>query len=168
MKNNIINTASPVNIVAALHSAVMVEQQESRAIGHRVRKIRERRGWSREQLADALGVHPGSVARWETGGSVPQAFHLEQISEIGQTTVEWIRTGLDPEADGSDREMASTSDVFGSLDAVARFLGGIAPPGEERLRKLDAMEGLRRMLTARGALPDWWYQLRERVEANEV
>ena len=44
----------------------------------------------------------------------------------------------------------------------------MAPPGEERLRKLDALEGLRRMLTARGALPGWWYTLRERVERDEL
>ena len=60
------------------------------------------------------------------------------------------------------------SDLFASLDEVVRFVEGMAPPGQERLRKLDALEGLRRMLTARGALPDWWYELKERVENGRL
>jgi hypothetical protein len=51
---------------------------------------------------------------------------------------------------------------------MVRFLGGIAPAGQERLRKLDALEGLRRMLAARGMLPDWWSALRDRVVADEL
>ena len=58
--------------------------------------------------------------------------------------------------------------MFATLDAVVRFVEGMAPPGQERLRKLDALEGLRRMLTARGALPDWWYELQERVENGRL
>ena len=58
--------------------------------------------------------------------------------------------------------------MFGSFDAVVRFLGGIAPGGREKLRKLDALEGLRRMLSARGALPSWWYELRDSVENEEL
>lgn len=138
--------------------------EEKRALGHRVRRVRERLEWDRTRLAERLGVHPGSIARWETGGSAPQAYHLEQLADWGGVSAEWLRRG-DPEASG---DQADAEEVFASLDAVTRFLGGIAPAGEERLRKLDALEGLRRMLTARGTLPDWWYQLRERVEGDEL
>ena len=57
---------------------------------------------------------------------------------------------------------------FPSFDDVVRFLVGIGPKGQERARKLDALEGLRRMLTARGPLPDYWYLLKERVENGEI
>lgn len=33
--------------------------------GAEVRKIRERLGWTQAQLAEALGVAPNTVARWE-------------------------------------------------------------------------------------------------------
>jgi transcriptional regulator with XRE-family HTH domain len=140
---------------------------EPRRVGFRIRRLRERAGWSREELAERLGVHAGSVARWESGGAVPHAYRLEQIAGLGGATVAWLRGG-GAEKGGGTKPEREAEDLFASLDAVARFLGGIGGPGEERLRKLDALEGLRRMLTARGMLPGWWYQLRERVEADEL
>jgi transcriptional regulator with XRE-family HTH domain len=122
-------------------------------------------------LAARVGVHAGSIARWETGGSVPHAFTMERIAETCGAPVEWLRTGRGGEHEAAAMSAggeAQAGDVFASLDQVARFVEGIAPPGQERLRKLDALEGLRRMLTARGALPDWWYLLRERVENGQV
>jgi transcriptional regulator with XRE-family HTH domain len=141
---------------------------ERRGVGFRVRRLRERAGWSREVLAERLGVHPGSVARWESGGALPHAYHLERIAELGGVSAGWLRTGAGdpPEADTAPEREAE--DLFSSFDAMVRFLGGIAPAGQEKLRKLDALEGLRRMLTARGMLPDWWYALRDRVEADEL
>lgn len=38
-----------------------------RAIGARLRTVRERAGWSQEALADAIGVAPPNVSRYETG-----------------------------------------------------------------------------------------------------
>jgi transcriptional regulator with XRE-family HTH domain len=139
---------------------------ERRGVGFRIRRLRERAGWSRDVLAERLGVHAGSVARWESGGALPHAYHLERIAELGGVTTEWLRTGKGGEPEEAPEREAE--DLFSSFDAMARFLGGIAPAGQERLRKLDALEGLRRMLTARGMLPDWWYALRDRVEADEL
>ncbi len=145
-----------------------------RAIGYRLRRVRERLGWDRTELADKLGVHPGSIARWETGGSVPHRYHVERIAGWGEVEPDWILAGGEDgdvgeesgEATGVEEEAAE--ELFASLDSVARFVGGIGPAGQEKLRKLDALEGLRRMLTAKGLLPDWWYELRERVESDAL
>ena len=146
-----------------------------RSVGFRLRKVRERLGWDRTELADKLGVHPGSIARWETGGSVPHRYHVERIAEWGDVDPEWLLSGR--EQAGADAEAAphaedggegEAGEMFASLDSIARFLGGIGPAGQEKLRKLDALEGLRRMPTARGLLPDWWYELRDRVESDEI
>jgi transcriptional regulator with XRE-family HTH domain len=154
-----------------------MSEKERIAVGHRLRMLRERRGWERLQLAEMLGVHSGSIARWETGGAVPHAYTMERIAELCEASSEWIRTGRgespipddEPEAAEADAPVeAETADVFASLDAVTRFVEGIGPAGQERLRKLDALEGLRRMLTARGVLPDWWYDLRDRVENAQL
>jgi transcriptional regulator with XRE-family HTH domain len=150
-------------------------EKERVAVGYRLRALRERRGWDRLQLAEMLGVHSGSIARWETGGAVPHAYTLERIAELCGASSEWIRTGRgdspvpsEPERAGEpEEEQAGAEDVFASLDAVTRFVEGMGPAGQERHRKLDALEGLRRMLTARGVLPDWWYELRDRVENGE-
>lgn len=139
---------------------------DRRGVGHRLRALRERRGWDREELARRLGVHAGSIARWETGGSTPHAYTLDRIAELTGSTSEWILTGS-AEADGAAPNGHAGEDVFSTMEAMARFVEGIGPPGQERLRKLDALEGLRRMLTARGLLPGWWYDLRQQVEADE-
>ena len=120
-------------------------------------------------------MHPGSIARWETGGSVPHRYHVERIAEWGDVDPEWLLNGREvgdgePEAAhaGNPEEAEEALEMFASLDSIARFVGGIGPAGQEKLRKLDALEGLRRMLTARGALPDWWYELKERVENGRL
>jgi transcriptional regulator with XRE-family HTH domain len=140
---------------------------DRRAIGWRIRTARERAGLTREELGARVGVHPGSIARWETGGSAPHAYTLGRIADACGASHEWLRTGADAagaSAEPDSTDAADADDVFASLDAVVRFVEGFGPPGQERLRKLDALEGLRRMLTARGILPDWWYLLKERVE----
>lgn len=151
-----------------------MSRDDRRAIGHRIRVARERTGLDREGLASRVGVHAGSIARWETGGSVPHAFTMERIAEACDTSVQWLRTGHDEAREAAAAASPDAGaqvdggDVFASLDAVARFVEGIAPAGQERLRKLDALEGLRRMLTARGPLPAWWYLLKERVENGQI
>ena len=70
--------------------------------------------------------------------------------------------------DGAGRPDEAAEEMFSSFTAVARFIGGIAPPGQEKLVKLDALEGYRRMITARERLPSWWYRLKEMVENDEL
>ncbi|HET7232843.1 MAG TPA: helix-turn-helix transcriptional regulator [Longimicrobium sp.] len=148
-------------------------RDERRAVGHRIRVVRERQGWDRGELARRLGVHAGSVARWESGGAVPHGYTLARIAQVGGTTAQWLHTGHDhappaPEAVADAAPREPPADPFASYEVVTGFLAGIAPPGHETLRKLDALEGLRRMLTARGALPGWWYGVLERVEAGAL
>jgi transcriptional regulator with XRE-family HTH domain len=146
-----------------------MDVNERRVIGRRFREAREKLGMDRPALAARLGVHAGSIARWETGGSVPLPYHLERMAEWAEVDLAWLRGGAERTARAAPAAPpADAVDLFASLDAMARFVEGIGPPGEERLRKVDALEGLRRMLTARGLLPDWWYALRDRVEADEI
>jgi transcriptional regulator with XRE-family HTH domain len=170
--NNIHTAPGAVNGFFGLFSGHMATE-DRRAVGHRIRTLRERSGLTREELAARVGVHTGSIARWETGGSVPHAYTLERIAQACGGAAEYIRTGRGDDDGARDAPPAAGGegeggDLFASLDSVARFVEGIAPAGQEKLRKLDALEGLRRMLTARGTLPDWWYELKERVENGSL
>lgn len=49
------------------------------ALGSYVRGLRECKGWSREQLAQQLGVSSRQVTNWESGINVPGTVHLVRL-----------------------------------------------------------------------------------------
>lgn len=49
-------------------------------LGAAVRGLRERRGWSQSQLAQASGMTQSAVARFEAGGTVPTLPVLERLA----------------------------------------------------------------------------------------
>jgi|SRR5690348_4295670 len=49
-------------------------------LGRAVRELRERRGWSQAQLANASGMTQSAVARFEVGGTVPTLPVLERLA----------------------------------------------------------------------------------------
>jgi ribosome-binding protein aMBF1 (putative translation factor) len=49
-------------------------------LGLSVRELRERRGWSQAQLAEAAGMTQSAIARFEGGGTVPTLPVLERIA----------------------------------------------------------------------------------------
>jgi len=50
-------------------------------LGRAVRELRERRGWSQAQLANAAGMTQPAIARFEAGGTVPTLSVLERLAE---------------------------------------------------------------------------------------
>jgi len=51
------------------------------ALGAAVRALREDRGWSQTQLADASGMTQSAIARFEGGGTVPTLPVLERLAD---------------------------------------------------------------------------------------
>lgn len=49
-------------------------------LGAAVRQLREQRGWSQRELADAADMTQSAVARFEAGGTVPTLPILERIA----------------------------------------------------------------------------------------
>jgi transcriptional regulator with XRE-family HTH domain len=49
-------------------------------LGRAVQELRERRGWSQSQLAQASGMTQSAVARFEVGGTVPTLPVLERLA----------------------------------------------------------------------------------------
>ncbi|WP_327007165.1 helix-turn-helix transcriptional regulator [Dactylosporangium sp. NBC_01737] len=49
-------------------------------LGRSVRELRERRGWSQSELADAAAMTQSAVARFEAGGTVPTLPVLERLA----------------------------------------------------------------------------------------
>lgn len=49
-------------------------------LGAAVREMRDQRGWTQAQLADAAGMTQPAVARFEAGGAVPTIPVLERLA----------------------------------------------------------------------------------------
>ncbi|GAA1546726.1 hypothetical protein GCM10009827_078620 [Dactylosporangium maewongense] len=49
-------------------------------LGRAVRELRERRGWSQTELAEAASMTQSAIARFEAGGTVPTLPVLERLA----------------------------------------------------------------------------------------
>lgn len=63
-------------------------------LGEQVRKQREKRGWSQQDLATAAGMRQPQVARFEAGGTVPKVDTLQRLLTAldGRITITFPRT----------------------------------------------------------------------------
>lgn len=97
-----------------------------RALGERVARARTERGWTQERLAEAIGIEPVTLSRWETGD---RALSISALAAIADK----LGVGL------------------GDLLDVERNLPFPEYPPEavEAVRLLDNMDGRRRDLVLR-------------------
>ena len=80
-------------------------------IGERIRAARQDRGWTQEQLADAVGVSRSAVAQWETGRAGQLSGNLARIGEVLSVGIEHLTHGRDRRAPAQ----ASTGDELALL-----------------------------------------------------
>jgi ribosome-binding protein aMBF1 (putative translation factor) len=57
-------------------------------LGRTVRELREQRGWSQRELAQAAGMTQSAVARFEAGGTVPTLVVLERFARGLEMTLD--------------------------------------------------------------------------------
>lgn len=57
------------------------------ALGERIRRLREQRRWSQQQLGDLLGVSTKSVSNWERGRNIPRN-SMGALSELFGVDIE--------------------------------------------------------------------------------
>src|SRR5580700_8500478 len=73
-------------------------------IGARIRASREDRGWTQDQLANAVGVSRSAVAQWETGRAGQVTTNLTRIAEVLEVGVEYLMYGDDKRAPAEARQ----------------------------------------------------------------
>lgn len=66
---------------------------DARSTGTLIRSLREERGLTQRQLADALGVTDKAVSKWERGGGCPDIELLGALSDHLGTPVETLLAG---------------------------------------------------------------------------
>ncbi|MBP5152751.1 MAG: helix-turn-helix domain-containing protein [Lachnospiraceae bacterium] len=139
-------------------------------LSENIRKFRKERGLTQEKLAEALGVTPGAVYKWESGLSVPELDMLVDIADFFDTSVDDLigyrikdnrlrsmmerlsrlaRTG-DPEAlTEADKVLAKYPHSFEAVYSCANIYicYSIDDRDEERLNKaLELLERARVLL----------------------
>lgn len=62
-------------------------------ISKQIIKLRNKQGWTQQQLAEKIGVSKQSVSNWETGEKVPRMGKIEEIASIFNVTVSYIVDG---------------------------------------------------------------------------
>jgi transcriptional regulator with XRE-family HTH domain len=73
-------------------------------IGTRIRKVRRERGWTQDQLANAVGVSRSAVAQWETGRAGQVTGNLTRIAATLEVGVEYLMYGDDKRAPSEVRQ----------------------------------------------------------------
>ncbi len=89
----------------------------ARAIGGRVQRSRVARRVTQERLAEALGVHPETVSRWETGAISMSIALLFRVAEQLDVPVESLLP-----REGEDSSEAELVDHFRLLDTEGQAL----------------------------------------------
>lgn len=76
--------------------------------------FRKQRGWSQEELAQRMDVSRQSVSKWESGASVPDIDKIILLSQIFETTTDYLLKDDMGSGDISDSDSRDTenSDIF--------------------------------------------------------
>lgn len=71
----------------------MTENIDKKAVGLRIKSIRQEKGMTLEEFGKLFGAGKGLVSRWENGLSIPNAERLKSIAKIGDITVNQLLNG---------------------------------------------------------------------------
>jgi transcriptional regulator with XRE-family HTH domain len=85
-----------------------------------VKRLRERRGWTQEQLAERVGVHRVTIARLETGALRPGVDLLESLA----TALGVIAGDLLRGHNTGGRRMTEAERVDGNVIVIKAYLAG--------------------------------------------
>ena len=59
-------------------------------LSEKIMDLRNRSGWSQEELADRLGISRQSVSKWETGESTPDIDKIIRMSELWNVSTDYL------------------------------------------------------------------------------
>lgn len=59
-------------------------------LGQRIKKLREEKDMTQQNLADILGVSQQAVAKWESGKAEPDSMTMVRISNIFEVSLDYL------------------------------------------------------------------------------
>jgi transcriptional regulator with XRE-family HTH domain len=88
------------------------------AVGQRIRRLRQERGWSQAQLGQRLETHQKQVSSYERGVHVPSADLLIRIAEIFDVSLDYLLAGTvaaSQRAEIADRDLVRQMELIDKL-----------------------------------------------------
>lgn len=68
-----------------------------------LKTLRQGRGLSQEQLAEALGTSRQTISKWESGAALPDAINLLSLSDFFAVSTDTLLRGVTPDPEPADR-----------------------------------------------------------------
>lgn len=130
--------------------------------------LRATEDMSPERAAAFLPGVSGATLRRYRAGRMPSRMTTDVRLALRTFLQTRAEEGTPEHTAGSDPDAEAAEDTFRYFEQTIRQMGGAGDieAGELKLRRLDALEGLRRFFSARGPVPGWWYRIKEKVETD--
>ncbi len=80
--------------------------RDAKAIGERLRTLRQERGLTARQLADEIGVSYTTIYRWENGNRIPDGFNMGKLMNVLGVRMKDVISDIDIDSEnnsGGDR-----------------------------------------------------------------
>ena len=78
-------------------------------IGRAIKELRQKRGFTQEELADALRVSAQTISRWENGANAPDLSMLPQLAVYFSVTTDYL---LGVERNETMAKLIKTTETF--------------------------------------------------------
>jgi class 3 adenylate cyclase len=90
-----------------------------RALGSRIRALREKRRLKQSDVANALQISPQAVSKWERGENAPDLAVLLDLAKVLGVTTDWLLGRGEPDRDTFEATVFCTA-LNGFADRAAR------------------------------------------------
>jgi transcriptional regulator with XRE-family HTH domain len=100
--------------------------------GQRIRRARENRGWTQQDLADRLGISRASISQWESNLYRPGREAIRALVKVLGKSQDWLLEGVGPEYERlPERQPQSVDglDVLALANCIAMVDDGLAQAG---------------------------------------
>ena len=94
-----------------------------------LKTLRQGRGLSQEQLAEALGTSRQTISKWESGAALPDAINLLSLSDFFAVSTDTLLRGVTPDSDPADRSPDAPS-IGDATSPVSPLIGDPSSEGE--------------------------------------
>lgn len=91
-------------------------------LASRIQELRNKKGYSQEELAEQLGVSRQAVSKWETGQSIPDLDKITAMSNLFEVTTDYMIKGTEPKQHTAD---PSGKNLYTGLITVSAVAAGL-------------------------------------------